>query len=399
MSSHNQKPDTMLDLSPADEAFRQEVSDWLEEHIVGEFDDYRGVGSPTDEEGWDVRRRWEKELAQGGWLGLSWPVEYGGRGATLVQEIVYELEYARHQAPARVNFQGQDLFGPTLLRFGSDELKARFLPGILAADDIWGQGFSEPGAGSDLAAISTRAHRDGEDWVINGQKVWTTFGHRADWLYLLARTDRESTRHHGLSMLLIKADAPGVEVRPIRNIAGQGEFSEVFLTDARTPADLVVGEVGGGWKVAMGLLNVERGTTLLPMQMSFEREVHRIIEAARARGRASDPIIRQKVARCLTDVQVLRATVLRSLAPVMEGAEPGRESAMTKVFASEAHQRIASLALEVEGLAGNVVDGELSDVQRGALLSRAESIYGGTSQIQRNLIGERTLGLPREPRA
>lgn len=388
----------MLDLSPVDLAFRDEVRRWFDEHLVGEFAEHRGVGSPTDEQAWDVRLRWEKELSNGRWLGLSWPVEFGGRGASLTQEIVFELEYASYEAPARVNTQGLDLFGPTLLRFGSLALKSRFAPRILQCQDIWGQGFSEPGAGSDLAAISTRAHLEDGHWVLNGQKVWTTFGHKANWFYVVARTEVGSARHHGLSMLLIHAHSPGVDVRPIRNMAGQSEFCEIFFTDARTPADLVVGEVGDGWKVAMGLLGVERGTTLLPMQMAFEREVQQAVASAARSGAAADPVVRQLLARSLSDVRVLRATALRTLAPVMAGRDPGPEASVTKLFASEAHQRLASLALALEGAQGMVVSDELSASQRTFLLSRAESIYGGTSQVQRNLIGERVLGLPREPR-
>lgn len=387
-----------LDLTDDDIAFADEVRAWLSTHLVGEFAEHRGIGSPTDEEGWDVRRRWEHELANGGWLGLSWPTEFGGRGATLTQEVVFELEYARQQAPARANFQGLDLLGPTLMRFGSDEIRRRFLPRILDCTDIWGQGFSEPAAGSDLAAISTRAVLDGEQWVIDGQKVWTTFGHRADWLYVLVRTEAGSKRHHGLTMLLVPADALGVEVRPIRNMAGQDEFSEIFFDGARTDADLVVGEVGGGWAVAMGLLGVERGTTLLPMQMAFEREVAEAVQLAQKLGRGCDPEVRQALARAYRDIRVLRATVLRALAPVMAGGEPGRETAMTKIFASEVHQRFVESAWRLLGPAALVVDGSLDDRQRRFLLSRAETIYGGTSQIQRNLIAERTLGLPREPR-
>ena len=388
----------MLDLSPADEVFRDEVRQWFVEHLVGEFAEHRGVGSPTDEEAWDVRVRWEQELSRGGWLGLSWAPEYGGRGATLSQEIVFELEYAAFEAPARVNTQGLDLFGPTLMRFGCEALKRRFLPRILACEDIWGQGFSEPGAGSDLAAITTKAHRDGDEWVLDGQKVWTTFGHKANWLYVLARTEAGTERHKGLSMLLIRADAPGVDVRPIRNLAGQSEFSEIFFDGARTPADLVVGNVGAGWAVAMGLLGVERGTTLLPMQMALEREVQQAFEQAKRSGAAKDPLVRQELIKALTDVRVLRATALRTLSNVVAGKEPGPESSMTKLFASEAHQRLAALALSLEGRRGFVVEGALSQVQRTYLLSLAETIYGGTSQVQRNLIGERVLGLPREAR-
>ncbi len=387
----------MLDLTAVDEAFRAEVRDWLREHLVGEFAAHRGVGSPTDEEAWDLRVRWERELAAGGWLGLSWPREYGGRGASLAAEIVFELEYAAAEAPARVNFQGLDLFGPTLQRFGTPEQCARFLPRILECTDIWGQGFSEPDAGSDLAAVSTRATRDGGDWVISGQKVWATFAHRASWFYVLARTEPGTVRHHGLSMLLIPADAAGVEVRPIRNMAGQSEFCEIFFDDARTSGDLVVGAPGEGWRVAMGLLGVERGTTLLPMQMAFDREVQRAV--ARARAHPNLPATtRQELARAVAEVHVLRATALRVLAPVLAGGEPGAEASVTKLFASEAHQRFALIDLGLDGPAGMLVRDGLSAEQRRMLLSRAESIYGGTSQIQRTLIAERVLGLPKEPR-
>jgi len=382
--------------TPEDEIFRRELSAWLDENLVGEFADHRGIGSPTDETAWDVRRRWERKLAADRWLGISWPREYGGRGGTLTQELVFEIEYAAHAAPARVNFQGTDLFGPTLLRFGAEALKHRFLPAIAASEEIWGQGFSEPGAGSDLAAISTRARLDGDSWEITGQKIWTTFGHRAEWLYVLARTEQGSERHHGLSMLLIRADAPGVEIRTIRNVAGDGEFSEVFLDAARTPADLVVGEVGGGWKVAMGLLGVERGKTLVPLQMALRREVEGAVESYRERG-VTDPTLRDQLVRSAIDVQVLQALVGLVLAPVLAGGEPGPTTSVTKLFASETHQRLAATAFALEGMATLGSDRALSHdvVRRTMFLSLAETIYGGTSQIQRNLIAERVLGLPR----
>lgn len=386
----------MFTFTAEDEEFRVELAAWLDENLVGEFAEYRGVGSATDETAWDVRRRWERRLAADGWLGISWPTEYGGRGGTLNQELVFEIEYAAHAAPARVNFQGTDLFGPTLLRFGSEVLKRRFLPAIASSEEIWGQGFSEPGAGSDLAAISTRARLDGDAWEINGQKIWTTFGHRADWLYVLARTEPGSERHHGLSMLLIRADAPGVEIRSIRNVAGEGEFSEVFFDAARTPAELVVGEVGGGWKVAMGLLGVERGKTLVPLQMALQREVDAAVNAYRSRA-LPDAALRDQIVRSATEVRVLQALAGQVLAPVLAGAEPGPATSLTKLFASEAHQRLASTAFAIEGIRVLGAEADLSEdaVRRTMFLSLAETIYGGTSQIQRNLIAERVLGLPR----
>ncbi|MET7842600.1 acyl-CoA dehydrogenase family protein, partial [Streptomyces sp. NPDC005356] len=227
-----------LDFGPEVREFRDEIRTWLHEHLVGEFAEYRGVGGPTDGAAWDVRLAWDREMAAGNWLGVGWPREHGGRGLGLLEEIVFEYEYARANAPYRATGNALDLLGPMLIAVGDEEQKKRFLPPILAAQEFWGQGFSEPGAGSDLAAVSTRAERDGDEWVVNGQKVWTSFGMYADWLYVLARTDPDSERHHGLSMLLIPTDQPGVEIRPIRNLAGQEEFAEVFLSDARTSVDL-----------------------------------------------------------------------------------------------------------------------------------------------------------------
>ena len=285
-----------IEIRAEDQAFADEVQRWLDEHLVGEFAEHRGVGGPDDSAAWDVRLRWEKELSAGRWLGLTWPPEYGGRGATLAQAIIFEYFYARAQAPYRLGVQGQDLFGPTLLRFGTPEQKARFLPKILAAEEFWGQGFSEPDAGSDLASVRTQARLDGQEWVIDGQKIWMTFGASADWLYVLCRTDPQSSRHHGLSLLLVPARQPGVQVRPITNMLGAGEFCEVFFDSARTSADLVVGAPGDGWKVAMAALGVERGTLLMPQQLGFEREAEHVLELARDRaerrgqpGRAQPP--------------------------------------------------------------------------------------------------------------
>ena len=272
-----------IEIRAEDRAFADEVRRWLDEHLVGEFAAHRGVGGPDDSAAWEVRLRWEKELSAGRWLGLTWPPEYGGRGATLSQAIIFEYLYARAQAPYRLGVQGQDLFGPTLLMFGTPEQKARFLPKILAAEEFWAQGFSEPDAGSDLASVRTQAHLEGDEWVLDGQKIWMTFGASADWLYVLCRTEPGSSRHHGLSLLLVPTRQPGVQVRPITNMLGDGEFCEVFFDSARTSADLVVGAPGDGWKVAMAALGVERGTLLMPQQLGFEREAEHVLELARAR--------------------------------------------------------------------------------------------------------------------
>jgi alkylation response protein AidB-like acyl-CoA dehydrogenase len=261
-----------LSLSPDLRAFRDEVRAWLADHLVGEFAANAGIGGPADDVGWDIRLAWDRELAAGGWLCLGWPTRYGGRGASIDEQLVFQLEYARANPPFRATTSGQDLLGPTLLGFASDAIKDRFLPRIADVTEFWGQGFSEPGAGSDLAGIRTKAFRDGDEWVLDGQKIWMSGGARAHWLYVLCRTDPEAPRHKGLSLLLIEADAPGVEIRPIRNLTGGSEFCEVFFTGARTPADLLVGELNAGWGVAMGALGTERGTTLLAEQLTTVRE-------------------------------------------------------------------------------------------------------------------------------
>ena len=407
-----------IEILPENQAFADEVRRWLDAHLVGEFAEYRGVGGPDDSAAWDVRLRWEKELSAGGWLGLTWPQEYGGRGATLAQAIIFEYLYARAEAPYRVGVQGQDLFGPTLLMFGTPEQKARFLPKILAAEEFWGQGFSEPDAGSDLASVRTQARLvkvDGEvgggEWVIDGQKIWMTFGASADWLYVLCRTDPGSSRHRGLSLLLVPARQPGVQIRPITNMLGAGEFCEVFFTGARTRSDLVVGAPGDGWKVAMAALGVERGTLLMPQQLGFEREAEEVLRLARGAGglgaagaaglgAAGAAGLSHRLVDAWIAVRLMRVTALRTIGELVAGRTPGAQAATSKLYASVQHQRLLELATELLAEEATVT-GEgyaLEPLQRAFLLSRAETIYGGSSQIQRNIIGERVLGLPKEPR-
>jgi alkylation response protein AidB-like acyl-CoA dehydrogenase len=413
-----------IEIRAEDRGFADEVRRWLDEHLVGEFAAHRGVGGPDDSAAWDVRLRWEKELSAGRWLGLTWPPEYGGRGATLAQAIIFEYLYARAQAPYRLGVQGQDLFGPTLLMFGTPEQKARFLPKILAAEEFWGQGFSEPDAGSDLASVRTSARLDGGEWVIDGQKIWMTFGASADWLYVLCRTEPGSSRHHGLSLLLVPARQPGVQVRPITNMLGDGEFCEVFFDAARTSADLVVGAPGDGWKVAMAALGVERGTLLMPQQLGFEREAEHVLALALAlaRDRAGGGVVvgagvggagaglsvggagvgglGHRLVDAWIAVRLMRVTALRTIGELVAERTPGAQAVTAKLYASVQHQRLLELATEL--LAEDMtVTGDgyaLGGLQRAFLLSRAETIYGGSSQIQRNIIGERILGLPREPR-
>ncbi|MFH0180718.1 acyl-CoA dehydrogenase family protein [Streptomyces cacaoi] len=389
-----------LDFGPAVREFRDELRDWLAEHLVGEFAEHRGVGGPTDGAAWEVRLAWDRELSAGNWLGVGWPRQYGGRGLGLLEEIVFEYEYARANAPYRATVNALDLLGPMLLAMGDEAQKKRFLPPVLAVEELWGQGFSEPGAGSDLASVRTRAERDGEQWVVSGQKVWTSFGVHADWLYVLTRTDPRSARHKGLTMLLLPTDQPGVEIRPIRNLAGQDEFAEVFLSDARTGADMVVGEVGQGWRTAMATLGIERGTTLLPQQLTFEREAEALIGLARERGALDDPMLRRRIVDAWISVRIMRTTNLRTIGELTAGRTPGAQATTAKLYASTRHQRLGHLALELAGPAGQIVgeDYGLDTRQRSFLLSLAETIYGGSSEIQRTIIGEQILGLPKEPR-
>lgn len=389
-----------LDLPESLRAFRDEVRTWLAEHLVGTFADHRGVGFSWDDAAWDVRLEWDRELAAGGWLCIGWPSEYGGRDATVDEQLVFQLEYSRADAPYRAGVQGQDLLGPTLLAFGTDEQKTRFLPKIAGAEELWGQGFSEPGAGSDLASLRTRAVRDGDEWVIDGQKIWSSLGVHADWFYVLCRTDPSAQRHRGISLLLIRADQPGTEVRPIRNILGGSDFCEVFFTGARTPADMVVGGVNQGWRVAMGALGTERGTTLLAEHLRIQHEVDTMIDAARGHAHTS-AVMRADLATAWGDARIMEWNGRRLMSAIKgRGGEPDVAASVSKVFASTVHQRMGELGMRAEGSASELVgsDYQLDRLQRAMLASRAESIYGGTTQIQLNLLAERTLGLPREPR-
>lgn len=383
----------------AEAEFRAEVRDWLADHLVGEFARHRGVGGPADDAQWDLRLAWEKELAAAGLLNIGWPREYGGQGGTLAQEIVFLQEHAAAAAPYWVGVHGRDLFGPTLLHHGSSQQKARFLPAITAAQEFWGQGFSEPGAGSDLASLRTRAELDDDDWVVNGQKIWMTFGARADWLYVLCRTDPDAPRHKGISLLIIPADQPGVDIRPIRNIAGGREFCEVFFTDARTRADLVVGPRNGGWRVAMGTVGSERLLTTLPYQYMFQRELADLIDALRDRGRMGDPLVRQRLADAWIGLEVVRYTNLRMITSLTREGRLGEESSISKLQWASWHRQLGELEMDLLGPASEVVgeDYGLDPFQLSFLNSRAETIYGGANEIQRTILGERILGLPKDP--
>jgi alkylation response protein AidB-like acyl-CoA dehydrogenase len=390
--------------SPEEAAFRDEVRTWLSENLVGEFARIGGGRGTADEEHWDTRLEWERTLGEAGWIGLSWPKEYGGRGATFGQQAIFSEEYAKANAPGRITFFGEGLLGPTLVALGSDAQKRRFLPGILKATELWCQGYSEPDAGSDLANVKTKAVLDGDEWVVTGQKVWTTFAHHADWCFVITRTNFDAPAHQGISYILVPMDQPGVTYRPLRQMTGAGEFNEVFFDEARTPADMVVGEVNGGWKVAMATLGFERGTAFLAMQLAFEREWRNVADVARKNGAADDPVIRDRLARAYAGVRIMAYNGMRMQTALARTGVVGPEASIGKLYWSTWHRNLGELAMDILGPAGQIVpvagDGEyaLDDLQRSYMFSRSETIYAGSSEIQRNIIGERVLGLPREPK-
>jgi alkylation response protein AidB-like acyl-CoA dehydrogenase len=385
---------------PEDESFRREVRGWLADHVIGEFAALGGRGGSGDETfGFEVRLEWEKVLAADGWTGLGWPVEHGGRAASIAHQVIFNEEYVRAKAPGRVSVLGEGLLGPTIIQYGTAEQQARFLPPILAGTELWCQGYSEPNAGSDLANVQTKAVLDGDEWVVTGQKVWTSLAHQADWCFVVCRTEPGSVRHKGLSYLLVPMDQPGVDIRPITQLTRTSEFNEVFFDGARTGSSHVVGQVGDGWRVALATLAFERGVGLLGHQLSFRRELDHLFGVARANGAASDPVIRQRLARSYAELEILRFNTLRSLSS-FDGPVAPPEASIIKLYWASWHRRLGELAMDVRGPAGLVVEPgyELDEFQRTFLFSRSETIYGGSNEIQKNIIGERVLGLPPEPK-
>lgn len=394
-----------LSYSVEDEAFRAEIRGWLAEHLSGDFAALKGLGGPgKDHEAIEERLAWNQHLARHGWTGVGWPAEHGGRGLSLWQQVIFHEEYARSRAPARVNHVGEELLAPTLMAFGSREQQERFLPTILAAEELWAQGYSEPDAGSDLANVKTRATLDGEHWVVDGQKVWTSNAHFSQWVFVIARTEPGSVRHRGLSFLLVPIDQDGVEVRPIEQLTGGSEFNEVFFTGARTDIDLVVGEPGQGWGVAMGLLGFERGVSILAQLLDFSRELGEVVDLATRNGAIDDPILRDRLAALTAELEVMRFTALRSLSQVTGGEDSsagGGAASIFKLVWATWHKRLGEAAMAVLGADGLLADAapyELSESQRLFLFSRADTIYGGSDEVQRTILAERVLGLPRESR-
>ena len=392
-----------LDFNAADEQFRAEVADWLQANLRGEFAAIRGRGGPGDEHHFVAERKvWEQRLAEGGWTCIGWPTAWGGRGATIEQQVIFHEEYARAGGPGRLGHIGETLTGPTLLAFGSDVQKQRFLPGIRAGQEFWCQGYSEPSAGSDLSNIKTRAEWDESagKWRFYGQKVWTSLAHESDFIFVLARTNPELSGHRGLGFFLLRLAQAGIEIRPITQLTGTAEFNEVFFDGACCDAEDLVGEVDDGWRVAMGLLGFERGVSTLGQQMLFQVELDEIIRIARTNGAARQPALRQRIAEAHIGLRTLRYNSLRMLSGADDGSL-SREAMIYKLAWSNWHRNLGKLAMDVLGPDAEVVEDtpyELNRLQSLFLFTRADTIYGGTNQIQRNLIAERALGMPREPR-
>lgn len=410
-----------MDLSypPEAETFRKEIRGWLEDNLPsGWFDE--GF-SQTPEEKKAFNEGWPAKLYGGGWICASWPKEYGGKGLTTMENVVLAEEFARAKAPLRADFFGDTLVGPTILQHGTEEQKKYFLPKIMKGEMAWCQGFSEPDSGSDLASLKTSAVLDGDEWVINGQKVWTTQAQFADYCFLLARTDPDVKKQAGISYLLVPMKQDGIEVRGIVQPDGTAEFNEVFFTDARCPAENVVGGVNNGWTVANSTLSHERGMSATTGYRRFQQEYDLMVEAATANGKISDPIVRQGLTRYYTKIQILRINGLRSLSQTLNKTkDPGVMTlgVTNKMFWSEMHRDAMELALDIFGAASMLADTapasgswpavarakgrdnyQPSPMMSAFFFSRSETIWGGTAEIQRNIVGEKVLGLPREPKA
>jgi alkylation response protein AidB-like acyl-CoA dehydrogenase len=402
-----------LTFGPEAEAFRDEVRAILAEELPT---DWVGVGSLDRDEAQAFSITWRKTLFERGLLGIAWPTEYGGGGRTKVEQIVLAEELARARVPLGrlTDTTSVKMLGNTLVSWGSEQQKRTYLPRILSGEDIWVQGYSEPNAGSDLASLTLSAVRDGDHWVINGQKIWTSGGMDGTGIFLLARTDPTATKHHGITFLLCPLDTPGVEVRPIRTLTGVEEFCEVFFTDARIPAGDEVGQVQEGWKVATSLLGHERGEEAATNPIYFRAELDRIVDLAREAGLADDRVVRDRLAWCHTQVEIMRFLGYRILSQYLREGQLGPAASISKLYWSEYHQRALDVAMSILGARGLVREGRrplrfFRTDEPGAtnsanswidvflLNGRAGTVYAGTSQIQRNILAESILGLPKEP--
>jgi alkylation response protein AidB-like acyl-CoA dehydrogenase len=388
-----------LTYTAAEEEFRGELRAWLRANIPDEWERPGFWESLGDEESFRVRRDWERSKAEAGFAGIAWPTEFGGRGGTPGMKAIYDEEMVLADAPRTVNALGLTFLAPTVMAIGTAAQKKEIIGPMLRNEVIWCQGFSEPGAGSDLAAVATRGVRDGDDYVVNGQKIWTTNAMHGDKIFTIVRTEPGSERHKGLSMMLIDMDQAGVEARPLKQMSGASEFGEVFFTDARVPAKDCLGEIGAGWRTAMLLLSFERGASGVGQYTEFRRQYDEIVAEARRFGRSDDPVARQKLANCLVELECLRYHAMHILTQVEQGRDLGSESSMTKLQWSETFQDLWEAFDDVLGpeasLARPRPDVDLTPFQHQAMWSRSVTIWGGSSQVQRNIVAERVLGLPR----
>jgi len=392
-----------LNLTTAELAFRDELRAWLHANVPADWEQHR-----TEDEllaRFEFLRAWQKKVYEAGWAGIAWPREYGGRGATLMEQVVFTEEMARAGAPPLANILGLMLIGPTIIAFGTEEQKKRYLPNILSADEIWCQGFSEPNAGSDLANVRTESKLDGDHYVINGQKVWTSYGWAADWCALLTRSDPNSAKHKGLTYILVDMKSPGVEVRPLRQMTGESEFCELFFHNVRVPAGNVLGQVGDGWNVAIGTLMHERATLGAGMQITFKRQFDRLAQLAHTIQRnghtaAEDPVVRQKLAQSFVDIEIMRLNQMRAITRINQKGVPGPEGSIQKIFWTELNQRFQQVAAEILGPYVQLTKGSDDAIDEGVwaysfLRARGNTIEAGTSEIQRNIVGHFVLGLPK----
>jgi len=391
-----------LNLSNEEVRFRDELRAWLLANVPRDWNEWR---EKPIEESFPYLRAWQRKLHEARWAAVSWPKEYGGRSATLMQQAIFWEEMARVEAPPMANALGLGLIGPTIIAFGTEAQKQRFIPKILSAEEIWCQGFSEPNAGSDLASLQTEARLDGGNYIVNGQKVWTSYGWVGNWCELVVRTDPNVPKHKGLTVLLVDMKSPGVEVRPLRQMTGESEFNEIFFHDVRVPVENILGQVNDGWNVAISTLMHERGAYGARLHPLFKRYINRLMELSRkfpknGHTAAQDPLTRQKLAQCYAEIEIMRWNQLRAFSRISASGAPGPEGSIQKIFWSELNQRLQQIAQEIFGPYGQLLAGDSHAVDKGIwsygyLRTRGNTIEAGTSEVQRSIIGHFVLGLPK----